>query len=62
MKFLNWLFEQKQDKEIIFLVGFQASGKSTYANKNLKDYEIISNDIYTEAYAKKKGLTYTGLE
>ena len=59
MKFLNWLFEQKQDKEIIFLVGLQSSGKSTYANKHLKGYEIVSNDYYTEVYAKKKGMTYT---
>ena len=59
MKFLNWLFEQKKDKELIFLVGLQASGKSTYVNKYLKEYEIISNDYYTEMYAKKKNMTYT---
>ena len=59
MKFFNFLFEQKKDKEIIFLVGLQASGKSTYVSKNLKGYEIVSNDYYTEVYAKKKGMTYT---
>lgn len=58
MKFLRFLFEQKKDKEIIFLVGLQASGKSTYTKK-LKGYEIVSNDIQVDEYAKKKGITYT---
>ena len=58
MKFLNWLFEQKKDKELIVLIGLPASGKSTYIKK-MKGYEVVSNDHVVEDFAQKKGITYT---
>lgn len=37
---------EKEEKEIIMMVGMQGSGKSTFAKNKFNNYTIISGDIY----------------
>lgn len=40
-------------KEIIYLIGLPASGKSFFLKKNYPHHVVISNDLIVEKYAKK---------
>ena len=46
-------------KEVLILIGLPGSGKSTYIDKYLKGYTVISNDHVVEDYAKKNDISYT---
>lgn len=58
MNLTKYIIEEKL-KDVIVLVGLPASGKSTYIDKYLKDYTVISNDHIIEEYAKKNDISYT---
>lgn len=45
-------------KELVYLVGLPASGKSTYIEKHYKNYAIVSNDAIVEEFAKEKNIDY----
>jgi predicted kinase len=45
--------------EIVFLIGFPGSGKSTYYNENYPSYTRISSDMFIESYANAVGKTYS---
>jgi DNA 3'-phosphatase len=45
----------KQEQEVIILVGYMASGKSTFAKEKFGEYEIISGDTYTVPNMIKEG-------
>lgn len=42
----------------VFLIGAPASGKTTFAEKELGDFVSINTDNYIKAYAEEKGLDY----
>lgn len=52
-----------EKKEVIFLVGYPASGKSTWISKNnqYKDYIIINRDDIAEDVAEENNLDYSEL-
>ncbi len=45
-------------KEIVYLVGLPASGKTTYRKTHFPEYAVISNDEVTENFAARNGLSY----
>lgn len=45
-------------KEIVYLVGLPASGKTTYRKTHFPECAVISNDEVTEAFAAQNGLSY----
>lgn len=59
MKIGDYLKENlSKQKEIVFLVGLPGSGKSTYIDKNYRDYVVVSTDNIIEKYAKKWNVDY----
>lgn len=45
-------------KEIVYLTGLPASGKTTYRIAEYPNHAVISNDEVTEAYAARHHLNY----
>lgn len=61
MKTFNQFLNENKDfeKEIIFLIGPPACGKSTWTEKNAKDYKIISRDNLIDKLRVGTGMSYS---